>query len=200
MGLPCDNSSTAPGRERPDGVGAGEEKRGEAQREDGMAEAGAEILPEGGGGAGIVRGEEQREHVEEAAGAGGAHQDAEDEREPDGEFAISDEESDGRGVRQNETAKNRRHEGIRAAFGEEFADPELKPAVKRELRAENFVFAKIEEEEADGDAERGKRAGVAVVMGERHRWMIVKPGCREKKRFSTEGTEAGALRTRRKLK
>ncbi len=54
MGLPCDNSSTAPGGERPDGVGAGEEKRGEAQREDGMAEAGAEILPEGGGRAGIV--------------------------------------------------------------------------------------------------------------------------------------------------
>jgi hypothetical protein len=36
-------------------------------------------------------------------------------------------------------------------------------------------------------------------MGERHRWMIVKPGCGEKKRFSTEGTEAGALRTRRRL-
>src|SRR5260370_16458267 len=150
-----------------------------------MAEAGAEILAEGGGGAGIVRGEEQREHVEEAAEAGGAHQDAEDEREPDGEFAVSDEEGDGRGVRQNETAKNRRHEGIRAAFGEEFADPELKAAVKGELRAKDFVFAKIEEEEADADPERGDRPEVAVVMGERPRWMIVKPGCGEKKRFVT---------------
>ncbi len=148
-----------------------------------MAKAGAEILPDGCGGAGIVRGEEQREHVEEAAEAGGADQNAENEREPDGEFAVRDKEGDGRGVRQDEAAKNRRHERIRAAFGKEFADPELKAAVKRELRAEDFVFAKIEEEEADADAKRGERAGVAVVMGERHRWMIVKPGCGEKKKI-----------------
>jgi hypothetical protein len=165
-----------------------------------MAEAGAEILPEGGGRAGIVRGEEQREHVKEAAEAGGAHEDTEDEREPDGEFAVSDKESDGRGVRQDETAKYRRHERVSAAFGEEFADPELKAAVKRELGAENFVFAKIEEEEADGNAERGERAGVAVVMGERHRLMIVKPVCGEKKRFNTEGAEAGERRAHRRLK
>jgi hypothetical protein len=30
-----------------DGVGAAEEESGEAEREDGMAEAGAEVLPEG---------------------------------------------------------------------------------------------------------------------------------------------------------
>jgi hypothetical protein len=86
--------------------------------------------------------------------------------------------------------------------------------VQRELRAEDFVFAKIEEEEADADAERGEGAGVAGVMGERHRWMIVKPGCGEKKKIYTPtgsprnsgqagqapGTEAGALRTRRRLK
>jgi hypothetical protein len=173
----------APGGEGPDGVGVAEEKSGEAQREDGMAEAGAEVLPEGSCGAGVVGGEEQGKHVEESAEAGGADKDAEDERDPDGEFAVSDEEGDGRGVRQDETAKNRRHEGIRAAFGEEFADPELKAAVKRELRAENFVFAKIEEEEADADAKRGERAGVAVVGGERHRWMIVKPGRGEKKKI-----------------
>jgi hypothetical protein len=33
--------------ERPDGVGAAEDEGGEAQREDGMAEAGAEVLREG---------------------------------------------------------------------------------------------------------------------------------------------------------
>jgi hypothetical protein len=42
----------------------------------------------------------------------------------------------------------------------------LKAAVKRELRAEDFVFAKIEEEEADADAERGERAGVAGFGGD----------------------------------
>jgi len=148
-----------------------------------MAEAGAEILPEGGGGAGIVGREEQREHEDEAAEAGGAHEDGEDERDPDSEFGVSDEEGDGRGVRQDEPAKNRRHERVGAAFGEEFADPELKAAVKRELRAENFVFAKIEEEEADADAKRGERTGVAGILGERHRWMIVKPGYGEKKKI-----------------
>src|SRR5713226_3626622 len=126
-----------------------------------MAEAGAEVLPEGGGGAGVVGREEQRKHEDQPAEAGGAHEDAEDKRETNSEFAIGHEKSDGRGVRQNKAAKYRRHEGIRAAFGEEFADPELKPAVQRKLRAEDFVFAKIEEEEADADAERGKRAGVA---------------------------------------
>lgn len=148
-----------------------------------MAKAGTKILPEAGSGAGIVRGEEQRKHIDQAAKAGGADQDAEDEREADGELAVSDEEGDGRGVRQDEAAKYRRHERVGAAFREEFADPELKPTVKRELRAKDFVFAKIEEEEADGDAKRGKRAGVAVVMGERHRWMIVKPGRGEKKKI-----------------
>ena len=47
-GLPRNISLIAPSGEGPDGVGAGEEKRGEAQGEDGMAEAGTEILPEAG--------------------------------------------------------------------------------------------------------------------------------------------------------
>jgi len=175
--------NSAQSREGPDSVGAAEEESGEAQGEDGMAEAGAEVLPEGDGGAGVVGREEQRKHEDQPAEAGGPHEDAEDQRETDGEFAIGHEESDGRGVRQNKAAKYRRHEGIRAAFGEEFADPELEPAVKRELRAEDFVFTKIEKEEAYGYAERGEGAGVASVMGERHCWMIVKRGCGEKKKI-----------------
>src|SRR5260370_322212 len=115
--------------------------------------------------------------------------------EPAGECEIGDEKGEGRGVCKTETGKNGGNEGIRAALGEDFADPEWKPAVKRELRAEDFVFAKIEEEEADGDAERGERAGVAVVMRDRHRWMIVKPGCREKKRFSTPTVRDPSLRS-----
>jgi hypothetical protein len=104
-------------------------------------------------------------------------------READGEFAVSDEKSDGRGVRQDEAAKNRGHERICAALGEEFAYPELKAAVQSELRAENFVLAEDEEEEADTDAERGEGAGVAGVVREGHCWMIVKRGCGEKKKI-----------------
>jgi hypothetical protein len=38
----------------------------------------------------------------------------------------------------------------------------LKPAVKGELRAEDLVFAKDEEEETNGDAEKGESASIWV--------------------------------------
>jgi len=81
-----------------------------------MAEAGAEVLPEGRGGAGIIGGEKQSQHEEEAADTGGTHEDAEDERDADSQFAVSDQESDGSGVVQDESAENIFHEGIGAAF------------------------------------------------------------------------------------
>ena len=49
--------SGAPGGEGPEGVGVAEEENEEAEGENRVAEAGAEVLPEGGGAAGIVRGE-----------------------------------------------------------------------------------------------------------------------------------------------
>ena len=139
-----------------------------------MAQAGAEVLPEGGGGAGVVGGEEQGEHIDQAGDAGGADEDAEEEGEPDGEFAVGHQEGDGRGVGENKIAEDLGHEGIGAAFGEKLVDPELKAAVQRELRAEDFVLGEDEEEEADADAEKSEGAGVARVGGKRHGEMIVK--------------------------
>jgi hypothetical protein len=55
-------------------------------------------------------------------------------------------------VGKNETPEDRGHEGIGAALFEEAVDPELEAAVKRELRAEDFVLAEDEEKEADADA------------------------------------------------
>lgn len=128
-----------------------------------MAETRAEILPSRGGSSGIVRGEEKREHEKESAYAGWADEHAEDERKPHGEFAVGYEEGDGRGVGKNEIAKERGHEGVGAAFGQELVDPELKTAVQGELRAEDFVLAEDEEEDADGDAESGQGARVAQL-------------------------------------
>jgi hypothetical protein len=71
----------------------------------------------GGGGARVVGGEEQSEHEDQAGGAGGADEDAEEKGESDGEFAVSDQEGDGRGVGENEIAEGRDHERIDAAFG-----------------------------------------------------------------------------------
>ncbi len=85
-----------------------------------MAQACAEVLPEGGLRSRVIRGEQQRQHKDEATDAGGAHQDAEGEREPDRQFTICHEESDGSGVREDKAAKNGRREWIRPAFGEEF--------------------------------------------------------------------------------
>ena len=129
-----------------------------------MAEAGAEVLPEGGVRAGVGRGEKKGEHEDEAAEAGGADEDAKNEGDTDGEFAVSDEEGDGSGVRENEAAEGGDHEGIGAAI-EKAVDPILKAAVKSELGAEDFVLAEDEEEDADGDAQEGEGAGVLGVGG-----------------------------------
>jgi len=131
-----------------------------------MAEAGAEVLPEGSGGAWIVGGEEKSKHEDQAAGAGGADGNAEKERESDGEFAVRDEKGDGRGVGEDEVKQNGRHERIRGAVGEEFVDPELKAAVKSEFGAEDFVLGEDEEERAHADAQSSESAGVGIVCGD----------------------------------
>ena len=125
-----------------------------------MAEAGSEILPERRGGTGIVGGEKQGEHEDQADDAGGADENAEQERKSDGEFAVGYQESDRCCVGENEIAKDRSHERIGAAFGQEFVDPELKAAMQGELRSEDFVLAENEEEDADSDAESSQGTGV----------------------------------------
>jgi hypothetical protein len=57
-----------------------------------------------------------------------------------------------------------RYERVSATF-EKPVDPILKPAVKRKLRSENFVFAKKEEQGSDTNAQNRERAGVEVVRG-----------------------------------
>ena len=66
---------------------------------------------------------------------------------------------------ENEIAEDGGHEGIGAAFGEEFVDPELEAAVERELGGEDFVLGEDEEENADGNAEEGEGAGVLIFHG-----------------------------------
>lgn len=127
-----------------------------------MAEAGAEVLPEGCVCARIVGRKEKREHEEEAASAGGADPHAEDEGQADAEFAVGDEEGDERGVGKDEAAEDGNHEGV-GAFLEELVDPELEAAVKGELNAEHFVLGEDEEEDAYADAEEGEGTGVLFV-------------------------------------
>src|SRR5258708_11438191 len=70
-------------------------------------------------------------------------------------------------MRQHKAAQNRFHERISAALAEKFVDPELKPAVQRELRSKNFVLAEDQKKGADGE-----RTSVACVGRERHARMI----------------------------
>lgn len=126
-----------------------------------MTQAGAEVLPEGCASAGIVGRKEQREHENQAAQAGKPHQNAKNERNADGKFAVSHKKSNGRGVRKHESAKHRHHEWIGSAL-EESVDPILKAAVKGELRTENLVLAKNQEENADANAQPCERTGIQV--------------------------------------
>ena len=142
-------------------LGVAEKKSHEAERENGMAEGCAEVLPEGSGGTGVIRGEEEGEHEDEAANAGGTNEQAENQADADGELTIGYEESDWSGVRQNEAAENRGHEGIGTAIVKEAVDPELKAAVEGELGAEDFIFAEDEEDKSDADAEEGESLRVA---------------------------------------
>lgn len=153
----------------PENIGAADRERDEAKRENGVSEAGAEVLPEGHARARIIGGKQESEHKDQTAQAGWADQDAERQGEADGKLAIGDQERDGGGVREDEPFQDGDHERVGAALGEEFVDPELKAAVQSELRAENLVLAEDQKKYADGDAKEDQGSGVGVA-GDRGCW------------------------------
>ena len=124
-----------------------------------MAQACAEVLPQRRSRTGIVRRKEHGEHEEEAPETCGTHHDAEEESEPDRQFAIGYQEGDACGVWKDKAAENGRHERVNASL-EEFVDPELKAAVKSKCRAEHFVLAEDQEKNTNADAEQGERIAV----------------------------------------
>ena len=142
------------------GVRAPEEESGEAERKYRVAEAGAEILPERSSRTGVVRREKHGQHEDQAAEAGGTHQDAKNEREPDCQFAVGHEEGDTCGVREDKATENGRHERVSPTL-EEFVDPELEAAMKGEGRAKDFVLAEDQEKDANADAEQGESITIA---------------------------------------
>src|SRR5438876_4993266 len=148
------------GFHRPDGIRASNQKRSEAERKYRMAEARAEVLPEGRSRAGIVRGEEHGEHENEAAETCRTYQDSENQRDTNRQFAISYQEGDSPGVREDEAAQNGRHEGVSSAL-EESVDPELKAAVKSKCSAENFVLTEDQEKNPYPNSEQSKRIVIA---------------------------------------
>ncbi len=148
------------GRNRPEGVSAPDQERGKAERKYRVAQAGAKILPEGRSRTGIIRREKHGEHEEEAGKTCGTHQDAENEREPDRQFAIGYQEGEAGGVRKDKATENGHHERVSPTL-EEFVDPELKAAVKSEGCAENFVLGEDQEKNTDADTEQGE--GIAVT-------------------------------------
>ena len=142
----------ATARQGPHRCGITQEEGEKAQRKYGVAQAGAEVLPEWRSRAGIVGGEEQSKHEDKAANAGGPDENAQNERKPDREFAVGDQERDRRRMRKDEVAQYRRHQRIGAALREKFVNPELKAAMQGKLCAEDFVLAEDEEEDANTDA------------------------------------------------
>src|SRR5437773_9243601 len=125
-----------------------------------MAQACAKVLPEGRSRAGVVRREEQGEHEDEAAETCGTHQDTENQRNSNRQFAIGHQKGDARGVWKNKAAQNGRHERISPAL-QELIDPELKAAVKCKCGAENFVLLEDQEKNPHTDTDQGKRSAVA---------------------------------------
>ena len=136
---------------RPDRVCAPDQKRGEAERKYGVAQACSEVLPEGRRCTGIVRREEHGQHKDESAEACGAYHDTENQREPDRQFAIGHQKGDACRVPENKTSQNGRHERISPSL-EELVDPELKAAVKSKCGAKNLVLAEDQEKNTDADA------------------------------------------------
>src|SRR5439155_26100715 len=146
------------GFHRPDGIRASNQKRSEAERKYRMAEARAEVLPEGRSRAGIVRGEEHGEHENKAAETCGADEDAENERGPDCQLAISHQEGDARGVWEHEAAQSGRHERVSRAL-EAPVDPELKAAAKSRCSSEDFVLTEDQEKNRYAGPEHRNRIG-----------------------------------------
>ena len=125
-----------------------------------MIQRRSEILPECGVGAWVVRREQQRQHVSQTTHAGGTDQHSKHKRETDCQLATSYEDRKKLRVRQHEVSQDRCHERIRPV-SEETVDPELKTAVQRELRAEDFVLGKNQEQDSDCDAQKGQSSCVS---------------------------------------
>src|SRR5580658_10840177 len=109
------------------------------------------MLPYRSLGSRVVGRKQQSEHVNRSTDARGTHNNTEDQREPDRQFAIGHEKRNGRGVRQHELFQHGDHKRI-SAFGKKPVDPELKAAASREYRAKDLVLAKNQKERSYGNS------------------------------------------------
>jgi hypothetical protein len=125
-----------------------------------MVQGCAEILPEWRMSSGVIGGKEQGKHVQKSGGARSAHKNTGDEGYADRKFSVSNQKGDGSCVRQHEVAEDWEHEGV-SSVSEKPVDPKLEASAERELRAEDFVLAKYQEEQTHCNAEQSDGTVVA---------------------------------------
>jgi hypothetical protein len=68
---------------------------------------------------------------------------------------------------EHETPAHGHHEQVGALF-EETVNPVLKTAAQGELRAEDFVLGKNQEQHADSDAQSHQRPGIRILTVKFH--------------------------------
>src|SRR5580704_4952043 len=132
-----------------------------------VVERGSKILPYRSLGSRVVGRKQQSEHVNRSTYARGSHNNTEDQREPDRQFAIGHEKSNGRGVRQHEFFQHGNHKRI-GASRKKPVDPKLEPAAPGESRIKDLVLAKNQKERSHGDSQRREGYRVLVSRVEPH--------------------------------
>ena len=101
---------------------------------------------------GVVGRKEQTKHVDQAEAARSPDRDAEYERQPDRQFTVSHQESDGHCKRQHYSLQHGNHEWIRRAILQKTVDPPLESAAQGELRTKYFVLGKNQKQATDRDS------------------------------------------------
>ena len=102
------------------------------------------------------------QHECAAEKAGHARKQTDDQRYADKEFAVANGKSYGSGCVGQNPPENRNHERVRS-IANESTDIVAKARV-HESGSEDFVLTEDDEEEPNGDAQKGQRNGIGVAL------------------------------------
>src|SRR5579859_5028352 len=143
-------------------IRAANQKSQKTERQHGVFERGAKILPQRGVSPRIVRRKHKAQHKEQPKTACHPDKNPGNQRQANRKFAVRNKEGDRSRMRKHEVFQYRLHERISALF-KKTVNPKLKSAMQSKLRSEDFILSKDQKECADANSQQGKCEGIAIA-------------------------------------